>query len=141
MTTANRLRLIKLIHVGRRDLGMDDETYRLMLAGMKGLGGTTSTADLSIPNLERVLEHLKKRGFTVRPNKQSRPLADSEQAKKIRSLWLQLHDQGEVRDPSEAALATFVKNRTKVAALQWLNVDQASRVIEHLKKWVGRTEK
>lgn len=141
MTAANRLRLIKLIHVGRRDLGMDDETYRLMLSGMRGLGGATSTADLSLPNLERVLEHLKKRGFRVRPNKQSRPLADSEQAKKIRSLWLQLHDLGEVRDPSETALAAFVKNRTKVAALQWLNVDQASRVIEHLKQWVGRTEK
>lgn len=35
-TNPNRLRLIKLIHVGRRELGMDDETYRLLLAGMKG---------------------------------------------------------------------------------------------------------
>lgn len=140
MRAANRLRLIKLIHVARRDLGMDDDTYRLMLGGMSGLEGATSTADLSIPNLERVLEQLKRRGFKVRPNKQARPLADSEQAKKIRSLWLTLHGLGKVRDPSEAALASFVKNRTKVEALQWLNADQASRVIEHLKQWVGRAE-
>ena len=31
---ANRLRLIKLIHVARRELQMDDDTYRLMLFGM-----------------------------------------------------------------------------------------------------------
>ena len=55
----NRLRLIKLIHVARRELRMDADTYRLMLAGMKGLGGATSTAELSVPNLLSVLEQLK----------------------------------------------------------------------------------
>ena len=50
----NRLRLIKLIHVARRELQMDDDTYRLMLAGMKGLGGATSRAKLSVPHLYRV---------------------------------------------------------------------------------------
>ncbi|PXZ46829.1 regulatory protein GemA, partial [Pseudomonas aeruginosa] len=53
-TNPNRLRLIKLIHVGRRELGMDEETYRLLLAGMKGLDGATSTAQLTVPNLYRV---------------------------------------------------------------------------------------
>ena len=74
MSTDNRLRLIKLIHVARRELGMDDDTYRLLLSGMKGLGGATSTADLSVPNLYRVLEQLKQRGFKVRPSKKQRPL-------------------------------------------------------------------
>jgi phage gp16-like protein len=135
----NRVRLIKLIHVARRELRMDDDTYRLMLAGMKGLDGATSTADLSVPNLLRVLEQLKQRGFKVRPNKKhKRPLADDEQSKKIRSLWLTLHDLGAVRDPSEEALAKFVLAMTRVAALQWLSTDQASQVIENLKKWHQR---
>ncbi|MBH8611917.1 regulatory protein GemA [Pseudomonas mohnii] len=135
----NRLRLIKLIHVARRELRMDDDTYRLMLAGMTGLDGATSTADLSVPNLLRVLERLKQRGFTVRPNKvKKRPLADDVQSKKIRSLWLALHGLGAVRDPSEAALASFVLRMTRVSALQWLSTAQASRVIENLKQWQSR---
>ncbi|WP_339079072.1 regulatory protein GemA [Pseudomonas sp. TMP9] len=135
----NRLRFIKLIHVARRELRMDDDTYRLMLAGMKGLDGATSTADLSVPNLLRVLEQLKQRGFIVRPNKKTkRPLAQDEQSKKIRSLWLTLHGLGAVRDSSEEALAKFALGMTKVAALQWLSADQASQVIENLKKWHQR---
>lgn len=135
----NRVRLIKLIHVARRELRMDDDTYRLMLAGMKGLDGATSSADLSVPNLLRVLERLKQKGFKVRPNKKSkRPLADDNQSKKIRSLWLTLHDLGAVRDPSEEALAKFVLGMTRVAALQWLSIGQASQVIENLKQWHQR---
>ncbi|QHA95811.1 gp16 family protein [Pseudomonas sp. J380] len=135
----NRLRLIKLIHVARRELRMDDDTYRLLLAGMTGLDGATSTADLSVPNLHKVLEQLKQRGFKVRPNKaQKRPMADDAQSKKIRSLWLELHGLGAVRDPSEAALAKFVQSMTRVSALQWLSTAQGSRVIENLKQWYNR---
>lgn len=138
-TNPNRLPLIKLIHVARRELRMDDDTYRLMLAGMKGLDSATSTADLSVPNLLRVLEQLKQKGFKPRPNKAGkRPRANDEQSKKIRSLWLALHDLGAVRDPSEEALTNFVKSMTKVSALQWLSVPQASRVIENLKQWQHR---
>ncbi len=135
MKADNRLRLIKLIHVARRELCMDDDTYRLLLSGMKGLGGATSTADLSVPNLYRVLEQLKQRGFKARPSKKQRPLAADDQSKKIRALWLTLHGMGEVRDPSEEALAKFVLKMTGVQALQWLSSDQASQVIENLKKW------
>lgn len=134
-----RLSLIKLIHVARRELRMDDDTFRLMLASMTGLDGATSSADLSVPNLLRVLEQLKQKGFKPRPNKAGkRPLANDDQSKKIRSLWLLLHDLGAVRDPSEKALANFVKSMTKVSALQWLSVPQASRVIENLKQWQHR---
>lgn len=134
-----RTRLIKLIHVARRELDMDDDTYRLMLANMKGLGGATSSAVLSVPKLLLVLEQLKQRGFKVRPNKKAkRPMADDDQSKKIRALWLTLHEIGEVRDPSEAALVKFVRGMTKVAALQWLSTAQASQVIENLKQWQQR---
>lgn len=138
MSTDNRLRLIKLIHVARRELGMDDDTYRLLLSGMKGLGGATSTADLSVPNLYRVLEQLKQRGFKVRSSKKQRPLAADDQSKKIRALWLTLHGAGEVRDSSEEALGKFVMKMTGVQALQWLSGEQASQVIENLKKWQRR---
>jgi phage gp16-like protein len=141
-TSPDRLRLIKLIHVARRELQMDDDTYRLMLSGMKGLGGATSSAKLSIPNLQRVLEELKTKGFKVRPNgKEKRPPAADPSSRKIRSLWLTLRDLGALRDASEGALVRFVQGRTGAKALQWLTADQASLVIEEMKQWVARVER
>lgn len=146
MSTASsnpdRLRLIKLIHVARRELQMDDDTYRLMLAGMKGLGGATSSAKLSVANLHRVLEELKSKGFKVRPNgKEKRPTAADPSSRKIRSLWLTLRDLGALRDASEAALVKFVQGQTGAQALQWLTAEQASQVIEEMKKWIARIER
>lgn len=142
-----RNRLIKLIHVGRRELGMDDESYRAMLSNIPRLEGATSSKDLSVPNLKVVLEVLKSKGFKVVPNpkkatkttpKTVKKMADDAQSKLIRHLWLELHNKGAVRDPSETALTRFVANRVQVEALQWLSTAQASRVIEHLKKWLKR---
>ncbi len=58
----------------------------------------------------------------------------------IRGIWIELHEIGAVRDPSEKALASYVKRMTTVAALQWLDVKQAQLVIEALKKWRKRVE-
>ncbi|MNP53112.1 hypothetical protein D3C76_1475580 [compost metagenome] len=112
-----------------------------MLAGMKGLGGATSTAQLSVPNLHRVLEVLKGKGFKVRPNgKDKRAPATDAWSRKIRSLWLTLRDLGALRDASEGALVSFVQGRTGAQALQWLTSEQASQVIEEMKRWVARVE-
>ncbi|HTF98640.1 MAG TPA: regulatory protein GemA [Cellvibrio sp.] len=135
-----RGRLIKIIHVARRELAMDEDSYRQMLANIPSLEGVTSTAQLSIPKLKLVLEQLKGKGFKVVPKtkKQAIPLADDAQSRLIRHLWLKLRDAGVVRDGSEVALAKFVANCTKVEALQWINSSQASQVIERLKKWAVR---
>lgn len=146
-----RTQLIRLIHVARRELGMQDDDYRAMLRSMPSLGGKISSADLGIKGLELVLEALKRKGFKIRvkgptktaqaPAKPTRALANDEQSKLIRHLWLQMHAQGIVRDPSEASLAAYVCRIAKIEALQWLNTEQASAVIETLKKWQKRALK
>jgi phage gp16-like protein len=97
---------------------------------------------MSVPELEKVLHRLKRAGFKVRSKKpaakSSRPLADDPQSKKIRSLWLSLHEAGAVKNPSEAALAAYVKRITGIDALQWINNEQAALVIETLKQWKRR---
>jgi len=144
-----RQSLIRLIHVAKRDLALDDDTYRALLVAATG---KDSSAGLSVPQLERVLAHMKRSGFTVRhkapadrPRNSRHPLGSlsrvidqDAQSKKIRALWLSLHDVGVVRDCSEAALAAYVKRITGIDALQWLDGEQASRVIETLKKWRAR---
>ena len=145
MPTPNRQRLIRLIHVAKRDLSMDDDTYRAILLR---IGKKASSADLTIPELEKVLEHLKRSGFKVRSKsksapkpeqaKPSRPLAQDSESKKIRALWLFLHELGGVKNPSEEALAAYVKRIAGVDALQWISGEQAERLIETMKKWAMR---
>lgn len=133
-----RNRLIQLIHVARRDLALDEETYR---AALESTTGKTSAAEMSLPELNKVVSHLKSKGFKVRHTKQSRPVDQSPAARKIRSLWLSLHELGAVKNPSEAALGAYVKRIAGVDALQWLFGDQQRRVIETLKMWIHRMER
>lgn len=134
-----RKRELAQIHIARQQLGMDEETYRAMLWAVARV---RSAKDLDWTGRKRVLDHLKMSGFKVRPAKaaKTRSLARDDRSRKIRALWLDLHRLGEVRDPSEAALATFVQRQTGVEALQWLDGAQASRVIEQLKQWLARVE-
>lgn len=137
-SSSPKSRLIQLIHVAKRDLQLDDDTYRHLLTETTK---KESTRDMTVPQLERVLATLKARGFVVKAkNAGTRPQAKDPQSKKIRSLWLQLNTLGVLEDCSEAALATYIKRITGVEALQWLNTAQASQVIETLKKWVKRIE-
>ncbi|EPS1205731.1 MULTISPECIES: gp16 family protein [Enterobacteriaceae] len=131
-------RLIQLIHIARSDLQMDEDTYRQML---QGLTGKASTKGMDTPQLNRVLESMKKKGFRIKPagkTKSGLPLDSHPQSKKIRALWLEMAAAGVVRDCSEQALALWVKRETGISALRWLSNEQASSVIEKLKKWQRR---
>jgi len=141
-------KMIQLIHVAKGKLGLDDATYRAILEHRTG---KTSSKDMSMSELEAVLEHMRgidKAGlvFTPKPAAKAKAkcLADDPQSRKIRSLWLTLRDLGAIQDSSEAALRAFVKRQTGnergVEGLEWLNNYQATKVIESLKQWVGRLE-
>ncbi|RAS18903.1 phage gp16-like protein [Microvirgula sp. AG722] len=130
-----RQRLIRLVHVAKRDLGLDDGSYRAILLR---IGKKASAANLTVPELEKVLEYMKRSGFKVRSKNSGLSLADDPQSKMIRGLWLELASMGVVRNPSELALRTFVARMTRVDMLKWLSAEQASQVIEHLKEWRER---
>lgn len=135
--------LIQLIHVGRRDLRLAEDDYRAMLVEQTG---KNSAAKLGIRDLEKVVEHLKSRGFVIRakpkgkaaPARRERIPQSGDQVRKIRSLWLELRDLGVLRDSSEAALGKYVKRIVGVDRLEWLGSLEGSQVIETLKQWVER---
>ncbi|WP_084417728.1 gp16 family protein [Chrysiogenes arsenatis] len=141
-----RKKLIRVIHVAKRDMGLSDDVYRGILLEA---GGAESAADLNLFALERVLKHLRAHGFKIRharkadgspvkKQKRSRPLDVRDESRKIRALWLFLHEIGVVKDASEAALAAYVKRICRVDALQWTNGWMRDRLIESLKKWAMR---
>ncbi|EGL9147947.1 regulatory protein GemA [Salmonella enterica] len=134
----NRVKSIQLIHIAKSQMGMDTDTYRQMLLSITG---KTSTSEMNPGQLNKVLAAMKAKGFVVKPSRKvrtTRQLADSPQVKKLRALWLEMHQQGKVRDSSEVALQAWVKRETGVNSLQWLEPGMASLCIEKLKKWQKR---
>lgn len=130
-----RATLIKLIHVAKRELRLDEPTYRTILLAV---GKSESLSAMSVPNMTTVLDHLKKQGFQVRSRAGDRTQATGAFARKVRALWLFLHTLGVVRDPSERALNAYVKRIAKVDDLRWVRIDGEEVVIETLKKWAMR---
>ncbi|MAL01364.1 MAG: hypothetical protein CL536_04360 [Alcaligenaceae bacterium] len=136
----DRARLIRLVHVAKRELRLEDDAYRAILSTVIG---KNSTADMEFFELKRLVEHLKKCGFKVKggtPRSQKKDIALDQhaQSRMIRALWLQLAGMGIVRDSSEAALGKWIKRETGIEALVWLDGEQASSCIEKLKKWNHR---
>ena len=131
-----KLNLIKLIHVAKTKLGLDDDVYRDIL---ESTTGKTSSKLLTPAQLEAVLDRLKQLGFEVESNKTGvKNLASDAQSKLIRHLWLQLYHAGQVKNGSEKALAKFIENRVKVSALPFLSSESADMVINHLRQWCKR---
>ncbi len=126
--------LIKLIHVGKGKLGLDDDTYRTMLRTTTGKGSTT---DMNRRELLAVMDVLKSAGFRAfKPDVTD----DSPQARKVRALWLALHSAGVVRDKRESALLKYVRRLTGAEKMEWCTPKQLQSVIETLKAWGDRVE-
>jgi phage gp16-like protein len=132
-----RRRELAMIHIAKDQLGMADEAYRAILWT---IARVDSAADLDWAGRKQLLDHLKKCGFkpTAPRRAGDGDLPQDEQSKMIRALWLELHQAGVVRDPSERALNHWVKRMTGVERLAWCRPPQRASLIEMLKKWNDR---
>lgn len=137
--TPTKPKLIQFIHIAKSQLKLDDATYRHLLTEQTGKDSCTK---MDKSELVVVFEHLKTLGFKTASAKMAGKVAqaDDAQSRKIRSLWLTLHNLGAVRNSSERALAKYIERQTGKSALQFISTAEASRVIENLKKWQQRVE-
>lgn len=134
----NRKGLIAKIHIAKGKMALDDGSYRMLLMRVTD---KDSCSKLSFDQLKKVLDEFKVLGFKDDYRKKrsgTRKMADDEQSKLIRALWISLYHLGKVRDPSEEALTSFVKRMAKVKALQWLSAVEADKVISALRDWMKR---
>lgn len=135
-----RARLLKIVHVARRELKLTDEVYRTILLQK---GGAESAKNMSAAQLQKVIDCFKAQGFKITakasPAKGAAAvkLADNAEARKARAMWLTLHAIGQVRDPSEAALLAYTRRMCKVDRLEW--VKDMLPLIESLKAWLLRS--
>lgn len=123
--------------------GFDDDSYRDLL---QGAGDKDSSTKLDWRGRMAVLKRFEELGWKPAPAKAARPApsrscrrqADDDQSKMIRGLWIDLHTMGEVSDPSEKALNSFVKRMTRIADLHWCKDGHKYTVIEALKDMRAR---
>lgn len=138
-------RLLTLVHVGRRELSLDDEDYRALL---ESVTGSRSAKGLKAVQLEAVVTAMKGLGFKVKGNttgRRSPPSAAHVQApevRKLRAIWITMNNDGLLHDGSEDTLGSFIRRMTANAnggvginRAEWLTSIQAERVLEALKKW------
>jgi len=145
------------IHIAKKDLALDDETYRLIIRDV-GKAESGSSADLSPLGRARVLQHFRSKGWKARrraveplPRRTAdngAVLANSGQIGKIRSFWIQMADAGAVKDRTEQALRRWIRSTTRkyhpqkagYSAPEFLPARAAQHVIEQLKGWAKRCD-
>ena len=136
------------IHIAKSQLGLDDEIYRAIL---KDSTGKTSCAKMNFAELMMVLHAMEQRGFKAKKpankggKRYSKPSGQTTFSRtpqdKIIAIWITMQRHGFITDGSETALDKFINNQTKkmgmfaVTTLRFLSPQQASKVIEVLKKW------
>ncbi|NCJ06653.1 DUF1018 domain-containing protein [Synechococcales cyanobacterium C] len=128
-----RTRLLKLIHIGKKQLGLDDDTYREFLDSVTG---HRSAADCTMSQLNLVLRRMESAGFKRGGGKYSPRTRDKSlktPIDKIRAIWIDLAKQGKIKDRTEAGLRKFIKRQTGLDKIDWLLPEQSQKVIEALK--------
>ncbi len=130
---------IKLIHIAKSQLQLDDDLYR---ANLNELTGKNSCSDMTISELFKVLEHMKKSGFKVSSKKKAKLTGAHA---KLFSLWQEMADAGFIKNRSYSALENWAKancnnknNGVPVTKLLWFTPNMFYQVIEQLKKWQKR---
>jgi phage gp16-like protein len=140
-----RRALLAKVHLAKKDLRLDDDTYRDIL---ERITGRRSSAECSVGELETLVAHFRAQGFVPKvvgggksgtaPVLDRRRAADHPVAKKARAMWISLHQLGVVENPSEQALEAFAKRQLGVERMQWMDQGLGFKLVEALKAMAER---
>ncbi len=127
---------IAAIHVSKKQLGLDDDTYRAKLCNITG---KSSVKDMTEQERQKVLTVLRNDGFRPADTKPAGGKLTGPYAKKLQALWIAAWNLGVVSDRRDAALLAFVKRQTGLDAVRFLHhADDARSAIDGLKGWLKR---
>lgn len=129
----SRKDLLAKVHIAKKELGLDEDTYR---DALEAETGKRSAGKCSDAQLVAVLDRFKERGW--KPKRR----AAEPHVRKIYALWTELRETGAVTAPKPHG---FVKRMSKdamrpegVDRAEFLSPEQAEPIIEALKSWVRR---
>lgn len=128
------------IHIAKKDLGLDDETYRALL---ERVTGKTSSKRMTSVEHQAVIDEMKRLGWSASLPSRSRqgrssPL-EGKYAPKLQAQWISAWNLGIVRSKHDKAMLAFVKRQTGLDHTRFLHHDEdAKKAIEGLKAWMSR---
>lgn len=114
------------IHIAKKELDLDDATYRGIL---RERYHQDSAANLTPGQAADLICLFREKGW--------RPASPGQRGL-IHVLWQNLLRDGLIQHGDDQALDSFIAHHTGHSDLRHLNVHEASRVIEMLKKWLER---
>ena len=131
MKRDNRKGVLAQIHIARKELALDEETYRQMIATVTG--GKRSCAHCNVAELHKIVQHLKNRGFKAKPRKRvaqhpgtPHNLDREPMLQKIEALLAELKASWSYAD-------AIAKRQYKIERVAWLRtVEQYTGVIAAL---------
>lgn len=118
------------IQIGRRQLGMDDDTYRAML--MRTVGATTSKG-LTPRQIGRVLAELERLGFQpTSPKKATAGRQTAEPAPERAALIGKIERQLAEAERTIAYADGMARRMFQVERVEWCDPDQLRRLVAAL---------
>ncbi|NTJ42574.1 regulatory protein GemA [Agrobacterium larrymoorei] len=129
---------IALLHVAKKQLGLDEDTYRAILVKVTGYD---SAADLHQPGFLAAVKYFTAMGFRSTWTKRSygyRPtMATPAQVELIRSLWAKFLGRD---DENDAELSKWLDRFHKVSSLRFVDSKKAAKVISALRNMNSRQQ-
>jgi len=120
------------IHIAKKQLGMDDGTYRQMLSN---IAGVRSAADLSPAARKDVIAHLKSVGFVQKtkgkPKNMTGGGSQAAQLEKIEALLT-------IGSKPWSYADALAKRICKVEKVAWVKVEELYKIITALRKQAQR---
>lgn len=140
--TQERKILLGKIHIAKKTLGLDEDTYRSIIFAAVG---KTSGKDCTDRQLLKVVKAFEAKGWKHRknPNRYRKVPTGRADLEKIYALWGQLQDMGVVKSTNLVDLDKWVSRMTggKRSSAQFLEESWAQKIIECLKQWIAREER
>ncbi len=129
---------LALIHVAKKQLGLDEDTYR---AKLTHITGKSSVEDMTEGERQKVLTVFRAEGF--KPKSERRPdgrlKLSGKYAPKLQALWIAGWNLGIFENRDDAALEAFVKRQTGLDAVRFCrDAVDARKAIEALKAILAR---
>jgi phage gp16-like protein len=132
MATSPRNSLLGRIHALKRDLRLDDDTYRDIVERVTGKRSAKDATDRQLRDLAATLAG-SAGGFQP---------SDRAEVRKIWALWGELKRQGKLSSPTREALRSFCANETGAEGAskdpEHMTAEECRKVIEALKAWADR---
>lgn len=120
----SRRALTAQVHIAKKDLAMDDDTYRSMLRERYGV---ESSGALSFPNLMHLVAHFEKLGWV--PKRKPSPRKDI--GRICKRIWAQCYSLGRpVPDYGDA----IAKQMFGIDKVVWCNAEQLRAITTALAK-------